>query len=97
MARTTRPLTNTEVLRAKASEKDLTLHDDDGLFLVAHGLHSIASTALNEAGFNFDVIEATLSHHGKTEVRRAYNRSTYFSQRKELMNWWGNTVKNLAY
>ncbi len=33
MARTTRPLTNTEVLRAKALEKDLTLHDGDGLFL----------------------------------------------------------------
>lgn len=34
VARTTRPLTNTEVLRAKALEKDLTLHDDDGLFLI---------------------------------------------------------------
>ena len=34
MARTTRPLTNTEVLRAKALEKDLTLHDGDGLFLL---------------------------------------------------------------
>jgi len=34
MARTTRPLTNTEVLRAKAIEKDLTLHDGDGLFLI---------------------------------------------------------------
>lgn len=28
------PLTNTEVLRAKALEKDLTLHDGDGLFLI---------------------------------------------------------------
>lgn len=34
MARTTRSLTNTEVLRAKALEKDLTLHDGDGLFLI---------------------------------------------------------------
>ncbi|HAV8563392.1 TPA: integrase, partial [Escherichia coli] len=34
MARTTRPLSNTEVLRAKALEKDLTLHDGDGLFLL---------------------------------------------------------------
>lgn len=34
MARTTRPLTNTEVLRAKAIDKDLTLHDGDGLFMV---------------------------------------------------------------
>ncbi|EKM5761196.1 integrase domain-containing protein [Cronobacter dublinensis] len=34
MARTTRPLTNTEVSRAKATDKDLTLHDGDGLFLL---------------------------------------------------------------
>lgn len=34
VARTTRPLTNTEVSRAKATDKDLTLHDGDGLFLL---------------------------------------------------------------
>lgn len=34
MARTTRPLTNTEVLHAKADDKDMTLHDGDRLFLV---------------------------------------------------------------
>ncbi|EAV4624622.1 TPA: tyrosine-type recombinase/integrase, partial [Salmonella enterica subsp. enterica serovar Infantis] len=57
--------------------------------LVAHGLRSIASTALNEAGFNPDVIEAALAHSDKNEVRRAYNRSTYLLKRIELMNWWG--------
>lgn len=60
--------------------------------LVAHGLRSIASTALNEAGFNPDVIEAALAHSDKNEVRRAYNRSTYLVQRKELMEWWGEKV-----
>ncbi|EAM5060125.1 DUF4102 domain-containing protein, partial [Salmonella enterica] len=49
--------------------------------LVAHGLRSIASTALNEAGFNPDVIEAALAHSDKNEVRRAYNRSTYLLKR----------------
>ncbi|MGD9425625.1 integrase domain-containing protein [Pantoea sp. NSTU24] len=57
--------------------------------LVAHGLRSIASTALNEASFNPDVIESALAHSDKNEVRRAYNRSTYLEQRKEMMNWWG--------
>jgi len=52
--------------------------------LVAHGLRSIASTALNEAGFNADVIEAALAHSDKNEVRRAYNRSTYLEQRLPL-------------
>ncbi|NNS07085.1 integrase domain-containing protein [Erwinia sp. JH02] len=60
--------------------------------LVAHGLRSIASTALNEAGFNPDVIEAALAHSDKNEVRRAYNRSTYLEQRIDLMNWWGAFV-----
>ncbi|ECF6746992.1 tyrosine-type recombinase/integrase [Salmonella enterica] len=61
--------------------------------LVAHGLRSIASTALNEAGFNPDVIEAALAHSDKNEVRRAYNRSTYLLERIELMNWWGELIR----
>lgn len=60
--------------------------------LVAHGLRSIASTALNEQGFNADVIEAALAHSDKNEVRRAYNRSTYLTKRTELMDWWGAFV-----
>ncbi|MED5672354.1 integrase domain-containing protein [Enterobacter hormaechei] len=62
--------------------------------LVAHGLRSIASTAMNEKGFNPDVIEAALAHSDKNEVRRAYNRSDYLEHRKELMLWWGSFVKN---
>ncbi|HDP9281150.1 TPA: tyrosine-type recombinase/integrase [Escherichia coli] len=62
--------------------------------LVAHGLRSIASTAMNEAGFNADVIETSLAHSDKNEVRKAYNRSTYLEQRKDLMNWWGERVIN---
>lgn len=57
--------------------------------LVAHGLRSIASTALNEASFNPDVIESALAHTDKNEVRRAYNRSIYLEQRKDMMSWWG--------
>lgn len=61
--------------------------------LVAHGLRSIASTSMNEAGFNSDVIEAALAHIDKNEVRRAYNRSTYIQKRIELMNWWGELIR----
>lgn len=60
--------------------------------LVAHGLRSIASTAMNEQGFNADVIEAALAHSDKNEVRKAYNRSVYLKQRIELMDWWGQQV-----
>lgn len=62
--------------------------------LVAHGLRSIASTTLNEAGFNADVIEAALAHTDKNEVRRAYNRSIYLKQRIGMMEWWGEKVYN---
>lgn len=62
--------------------------------LVAHGLRSIASTAMNEANFNKDVIESALAHFDKNEVRRAYNRSTYLNHRYELMNWWGKKVRS---
>lgn len=64
-----------------------------GRRLVAHGLRSIASTALNEKGFNADVIEAALAHSDKNEVRRAYNRSTYIEKRIEIMEWWGLYVE----
>lgn len=60
--------------------------------LVAHGLRSIASTALNEAEWNSDVIEAALAHSDKNEIRRAYNRSTYIIARKEMMDWWGQYI-----
>ncbi|HGY0496652.1 TPA: integrase domain-containing protein [Salmonella enterica subsp. enterica serovar Derby] len=56
---------------------------------VAHGLRSIASTAMNEAGLNPDVIESALAHTDRNEVRKAYNRSTYITQRVEIMSWWG--------
>lgn len=60
--------------------------------LVAHGLRSIASTAMNEAGINPDVIEAALAHSDKNEVRRAYNRSSNITHRIDLMQWWGTFV-----
>jgi integrase len=52
---------------------------------------------MNEAEFNFDVVEAALAHSDKNEVRRAYNRSTYIEKRKKLMDWWGlfvYTIRN---
>lgn len=62
--------------------------------LVAHGLRSIASTAMNEEGFPADVIEAALAHVDKNEIRRAYNHSTYIKQREKLMQWWSNSIRN---
>ncbi|MGV6827395.1 MAG: tyrosine-type recombinase/integrase, partial [bacterium] len=60
--------------------------------LVAHGLRSLASTVLNEQGFDADVIEAALAHTGKNEVRNAYNRANYLERRKPVMDWWSNYI-----
>lgn len=58
--------------------------------LVAHGFRS----ALNEHGFQPDVIEAALAHIDSNEVRCAYNRAIYLEQRREMMDWWGEFVNN---
>lgn len=60
--------------------------------LVAHGLRSIASTVLNEEGFDPDTIEAALAHTGKDEVRNAYNRTDYLNRRKPVMAWWSEYI-----
>jgi integrase len=64
--------------------------------LVAHGLRSIASTTLNEEGFDPDIIEAALAHTGKNEVRNAYNRASYIERRKSLMSWWSDHIEKAA-
>jgi integrase len=61
--------------------------------LVAHGMRSLASTTLNEKGFDGDVIEAALAHQEENEVRRAYNRSKYLERRQKLMYWWSEHIE----
>lgn len=64
--------------------------------LVSHGFRALASTTLNEQGFDFDVIEAALAHTGKDEVRNAYNRANYLARRKPVMEWWSNHIDQAA-
>ena len=64
--------------------------------LVAHGLRSIASTTLNEQGFDHDVIESALAHVDSNEVRRAYNRADYLFRRKTMMAWWSEHIEKCA-
>lgn len=64
--------------------------------LVAHGMRALASTILNEEGFDPDVIEAALAHTGKNEVRNAYNRASYIERRKPVMKWWSEHIERAA-
>lgn len=60
--------------------------------LVSHGLRSLASTTLNEQGFDPDIIEAALAHRDKNSVRAAYNRAEYIERRRPLMAWWSDHI-----
>ncbi|MDT4307832.1 integrase domain-containing protein [Klebsiella aerogenes] len=64
--------------------------------LVSHGLRALGSTAMNEQGFQPDVIEAVLAHADTNQTRAAYNRSTYLTQRMEVMDWWGQQISKSA-
>jgi integrase len=60
--------------------------------LQAHGMRSIASTLLNEKGFDNDVVESVLSHTDKNQVRSAYNRSDYLERRQPVMEFWSTFI-----
>ncbi|MCG9697233.1 integrase domain-containing protein [Shewanella sp. Isolate11] len=62
----------------------------------AHGFRSLASTTLNEQGFDPDVVEVALAHVDKNQVRSAYNRSVYLERRKVMMAWWSEHITQAA-
>ena len=64
--------------------------------LVSHGLRSLASTTLNEQGFDRDLIEAALAHVDDNQVRSAYNRTDYLERRRPMMNWWSEHILEAA-
>ena len=67
-----------------------------GRLLVAHGLRSLASTTLNEQGFDPDIIESALAHTDKNDVRGAYNRAEYLERRRIMMRWWSDRIEAAA-
>ncbi len=60
--------------------------------MTAHGFRALASTILNEQGFNSDVIEKQLAHIDSNSVRRAYNRAEYVEDRNKMMQWWSDFI-----
>ena len=51
--------------------------------MTVHGFRSMASTLLNEKGYNRDWIERQLAHGERNNVRAAYNYAEYLPQRKK--------------
>ena len=64
--------------------------------LVSHGMRSMASTILNEHGWDPELIEVALAHVDKDEVRSAYNRAEYIDRRRPMMAWWSNHIQEAA-
>ena len=60
-----------------------------------HGFRGLASTQLNELGFNSDLIETQLAHIDKNRVRSAYNAAQWLKQRSEMMQAWSNYLDKL--
>jgi integrase len=63
--------------------------------MTGHGFRAVASTILNETGFNPDVIERQLAHCERNEVRGAYNRAEYLPDRKKMMQHWSDYLDNI--
>lgn len=64
--------------------------------LVSHGMRSMASTILNEHGWDPELIEVALAHVDKDEVRSAYNRAEYIDRRRPMMAWWSDHIQEAA-
>lgn len=64
--------------------------------LVSHGMRSMASTILNEHGWDPELIEVALAHVDKDEVRSAYNRADYIERRRPMMAWWSDYIQKAA-
>jgi integrase len=60
-----------------------------------HGFRSMASTLLNELGYNSDWIERQLAHTEKNSVRAAYNHAQYLPERRRMMKAWADHLDSI--
>jgi len=60
-----------------------------------HGFRSMASTLLNEQGWNRDAIERQLAHAERNSVRAAYNHAEFIPERKKMMQAWADYLDGI--
>jgi len=63
--------------------------------LCTHGFRGMASTLLNELGYNWDWVERQLAHNERNSVRAAYNHAQYLPERQKMMQDWANYLDQL--
>jgi integrase len=62
--------------------------------ITPHGFRAMASTLLNENGYNSDWIERQLAHVA-SGVRAVYNHADYLPERRKMMQDWANMLDSL--
>lgn len=63
--------------------------------MTGHGFRTIASTFLNEQGWDKDLIELQLAHSERDETRAAYNRAQRLADRRKMMQAWADYLDGL--
>ena len=64
--------------------------------VTGHGFRATARTMLHERlGFSPDVIEAQLAHTVRDSLGRAYNRTEFVEQRREMLQTWADFLDQL--
>ena len=63
--------------------------------MTGHGFRSMASTLLNEQGWNRDAIERQLAHAERDDIRAAYNYAEHMPERRKMMQAWADYLDKL--
>jgi integrase len=63
--------------------------------MTGHGFRTMASTLLNELGWNRDAIERQLAHDERDESRASYNHAQYLAERRKMMQAWADYLDTL--
>ena len=63
--------------------------------MTGHGFRSMASTLLNELGWNRDAIERQLAHGERNRIRAAYNFAEFLPERRRMMQAWADYLDQL--
>ena len=66
-----------------------------GSEMTGHGFRSMASTLLNEQGWNRDAIERQLAHTEPNSIRAAYNYAEHLPERRRMMQAWSDYLHTL--
>lgn len=60
-----------------------------------NAFRSMASTLLNELGWNRDAIERQLAHGERNKIRGAYNFAEFLPERRRMMQVWSDYLDEL--